>query len=63
MNAKLNRRHLAKFLQSNRWAWTPLALVLIPVVPIFVIVEYWDDVKKAYSDLFKLLTHQVDSGN
>jgi hypothetical protein len=57
---KLKRSNLAEFLKTNRWAWTPLALVLIPVVPIFVIVEYWDDVKEAYSDLFKLLTHQVD---
>tara|TARA_R110000782_G_scaffold126532_3_gene218070 strand:+ start:588 stop:776 length:189 start_codon:yes stop_codon:yes gene_type:complete len=58
---KLDRSTLFKFLRDNRWAWTPVAVLLMLVGPVLVVIEHWDDIKGTYLDLFKVMFHQVDS--
>jgi hypothetical protein len=62
---KLKKWELKKSLHKKRWLWTPYALVMLPLLPVFHFIvalsEYdWHNLNYDYKAALKLLFHWVD---
>ena len=63
MGRRIARSDLRPWIAKNKWAWTPIGLVILIMAPfVWAAVLLWeerDDLIETMADYFKLMTHNI----